>query len=92
MEAYSCACPYLSVKLRTRSKLYNIVRKRGFLGVMGPLSIAVGVLASYICGALVEYSSIPYCIIGFPILFLIVMLLIPETPHTLIRQKKMQES
>ncbi len=70
----------------------NFIRKRGFLGVMSPLSIAVGVLASYICGALVEYNLIPYCIIGFPILFLIVMFFIPETPHTLIRQKRMQES
>lgn len=70
----------------------NFVRKRGFLGVMSPLSIAVGVLVAYICGALFEYDTVPYCIIGFPVLFLIVMGIIPDTPHTLIRQKKLQAS
>ncbi|KAJ6649968.1 Facilitated trehalose transporter Tret1, partial [Pseudolycoriella hygida] len=65
---------------------------RGFLGTMGPLSIAIGTLVAYICGALFQFQFLPYCIIGFPVVFLIVMLIIPETPHSLIRQKRIQES
>ncbi|KAG4071882.1 hypothetical protein HA402_006043 [Bradysia odoriphaga] len=65
---------------------------RGFLGLMSPLSIAVGVLVSYICAAFVHYNFMPYCIVGFPVLFLLVMCVIPETPHTLIRQKKLEKA
>lgn len=67
-------------------------RIRGFLGLMGPLIIAVGILMAYICGAFIEYRSIPYCFLGFPVLFLIVMYFTPETPHTLLRRKHIQES
>ncbi|XP_037038930.1 facilitated trehalose transporter Tret1-2 homolog [Bradysia coprophila] len=65
---------------------------RGFLGLMSPLSIAVGVLVAYICAAFVHYNFMPYCIVGFPVLFLLVMCVIPETPHTLIRQKKLEKA
>ncbi len=59
---------------------------------MSPLIAAIGILMAYICGAFIEYRSVPYCIIGFPVLFFIVMNITPETPHTLIRRGNVQES
>lgn len=59
---------------------------------MGPLIVAFGILSAYICGAFIEYRTVPYCIIGFPVLFFIVMQFTPETPHTLLRRKHVQES
>ncbi|KAJ6642108.1 Facilitated trehalose transporter Tret1 [Pseudolycoriella hygida] len=41
---------------------------RGFLGLMGPLIVTVGILMAYICGAFVEYRTVPYCFMGFPVL------------------------
>lgn len=54
--------------------------------------VACGILFAYICGAFIEYMLVPYCIIGFPVLFFIVMQFTPETPHTLLRRKHIQES
>lgn len=78
------------------TKKFNYVllisRIRGFLGIMGPLIVAVGILMAYICGAFMEFRSVPYFIIGFPVLFLVVMHFTPETPHTLLRRNNLQES
>lgn len=60
--------------------------------MMGPLIVTVGILISYICGAFIEYRSVPYCFIGFPVLFLIVMYFTPETPHKLLQRNDTQES
>ncbi|XP_037039365.1 facilitated trehalose transporter Tret1-like isoform X4 [Bradysia coprophila] len=65
---------------------------RGFLGLMGPLISAVGMLFSYICGAFVEYRSVPYCMMGFPVLFFVAMLFTPETPHKLIVKGNLQKA
>ncbi|KAJ6642107.1 Facilitated trehalose transporter Tret1, partial [Pseudolycoriella hygida] len=71
--------------------LLSAYRIRGFLGVMGPLIVAVGILFAYICGAFVEFRLVPYCIIAVPVLFFIVMQFMPETPHALLRRKHLQE-
>lgn len=75
-----------------KRSLINSCRIRGFLGIMGPLIVAFGILFAYICGAFVEYRLVPYCILGFPVMFFIVMLYTPETPHTLLRRTNLQES
>lgn len=59
---------------------------------MQPLIVGIGILYAYICGAFIEYRLVPYCIIGFPVLFVIVMHFTPETPQTLLRRKNVQES
>lgn len=67
-------------------------RIRGFLGFMQPLIVGIGILYAYVCGAFIEYRLVPYYIIGFPVLFFIVMHLTPETPQTLLRRNNVQES
>lgn len=59
--------------------------------MLGPLGLAVGGLVSYICGAFIPYQYVPYYIIGFPIVFVVVIPFMPDTPHTLIRKNKMKE-
>ncbi|XP_037039363.1 facilitated trehalose transporter Tret1-like isoform X2 [Bradysia coprophila] len=65
---------------------------RGFLGLMGPLIVTVGILLSYICGAFIQYRSVPYCFIGFPVLFFVAMFFTPETPHKLIGKDRIQKA
>lgn len=77
------------IKIKLKFRIYRI---RGFLGLMGPLIVTVGILMAYICGAFVDYRSVPYCFIGFPVLYFVVMLFTPETPHKLIGQNNIQES
>ncbi len=59
---------------------------------MGPLIVTIGILMAYICGAFVEYRLVPYCFMGFPVLFFIVMCFTPETPHKLILKDNIEES
>lgn len=59
---------------------------------MGPLVVAVGILMAYVCGAFVEYRLVPYCTIGFPVLFLVAMYFTPETPQSLLQKGNIQVS
>ncbi|XP_054167411.1 facilitated trehalose transporter Tret1-like [Oppia nitens] len=66
--------------------------KRGFLGSGFQLSICVGVLISFIAGKYVSWAYL--CIISsiFPIIMLIMMCLMPETPYWLIKRGRISEA
>lgn len=70
-----------------RLLLYRI---RGILGLFFNLILCVGILSAYICGALLEFDKVPYVIIAVPVLFLAAMHIIPETPSSLLQQKKIE--
>ncbi|XP_037050226.1 facilitated trehalose transporter Tret1-like isoform X2 [Bradysia coprophila] len=65
-------------------------RIRGFLGSILNLSITFGMLCAYITGAFLDYSNVPLIILPFPVIFLLSMIILPETPSSLLRQNKIE--
>ncbi|XP_037050237.1 facilitated trehalose transporter Tret1-like [Bradysia coprophila] len=65
-------------------------RIRGFLGLIFSLSLAFGILVAYISGAFLDYAHVPFVILPFPVIFLVSMIILPETPSSLLRQNKIE--
>ncbi|XP_037050236.1 facilitated trehalose transporter Tret1-like [Bradysia coprophila] len=65
-------------------------RIRGFLGSILNLSNTSGVLGAYICGAFLDYAHVPLVILPIPVIYLLSMLILPETPSSLLRQNKIE--
>lgn len=63
---------------------------RGRLGSLTPLARNIGVLLSYIVGATVQYNIIPAIFIFIPILYMILLFLLPNTPQYYIRTENYQ--
>lgn len=73
---------------------FNILYKsvRGILGAMMATSQYFGILLSYIIGAFVPYSYVPYVLLPIPIIFFLSFIFIPESPMFLIKQNKRKEA
>lgn len=54
---------------------------RGRLGSLTPLARNLGVLVAYIVGATVEYDIIPAIFIYFPIVYMVCLFFLPNTPQ-----------
>lgn len=65
---------------------------RGRLGSIQPLSRNIGLLAGYIGGALFEYNVRPYIFIVFPVIYLILMHSLPNTPQYYISKQDFEVS
>lgn len=65
---------------------------RGRLGAVATFSRNVGLLVSYILGAYLEYREIPVVCIIFPILFVILFTLMPNTPRFYLKIGKLHVS
>ncbi|XP_062551190.1 facilitated trehalose transporter Tret1-like [Armigeres subalbatus] len=67
-------------------------RIRGILGSCLAFSGNTGILVIYIVGDFLSYRTVPVVMLIAPILFGIMMCLIPETPHSLLRKRKIEEA
>lgn len=54
---------------------------RGRLGSLTPLARNVGVLIAYVVGATVDYEFIPAIFMYIPIVYMICMYFLPNTPQ-----------
>lgn len=52
------------------------------------LSVNFGVLIGFIVSSHIAYHIIPFCILVLPIIYLLLILMFPETPQYLLRKKK----
>ena len=73
--------------IETNTVLYRI---RGFLGSLLNLSTTSGMLGAYISGAFMDYAHVPLVILPFPVIFLLSMIILPETPISLLRRNKIE--
>ncbi|CAG2101501.1 unnamed protein product [Medioppia subpectinata] len=65
---------------------------RGFLGSGFQLSISTGVLVSFIAGKYLSWAYLAVLSAVFPVLLLMCMCLMPETPYWLIRRGRILEA
>ncbi|XP_031622895.1 facilitated trehalose transporter Tret1-like [Contarinia nasturtii] len=65
---------------------------RGRLGAFTPLARNIGVMLSFIAGAIVEYQYWPYIFIFIPIIYLILLLLLPNTPQHYIEREEFHKA
>lgn len=65
---------------------------RGRLGSITPLSRNIGVLIGYVAGATVEFENRPYIFVFFPIMFLIWLYSLPNTPLHYIQTEQFEVS
>lgn len=65
---------------------------RGRLGSLTPLARNIGVLLSYVVGATVQYDIIPAIFVSIPIVYMILMFSLPNTPQYHIRNENLQVS
>lgn len=63
---------------------------RGRLGSLTPLARNIGVLLSYTIGATVQYEFIPAIFIFIPILYMILLFLLPNTSQYYIKKDNLQ--
>lgn len=54
---------------------------RGRLGSILPLARNVGVMFGFCISAIIEYKYMPYIFISIPIIYLILLLTLPNTPQ-----------
>lgn len=66
--------------------------RRGFLGAGFQLAVVIGVLLTYISGKYVSWAYLAVINCIFPILLLIGMCLVPETPFWLIKRGRISEA
>ncbi|XP_055636851.1 facilitated trehalose transporter Tret1-2 homolog isoform X2 [Toxorhynchites rutilus septentrionalis] len=67
-------------------------RIRGVLGSVLALTGNSGILLMYIIGDCLPYRTVPLVMMTLPIAFLIAMNFIPETPQSLLRQRKIEDA
>lgn len=73
-------------------KMRSIFSIRGCLGSFTPLARNIGVLIAYIVGATVEYEIIPVILIYIPILYMICLFLLPNTPQYYLKNDNVKVS
>lgn len=56
-------------------------RIRGILGTLLTLSVNIGILIGYIGGTYLSYTTVPYILMIFPILFICIFVFMPNTPQ-----------
>lgn len=59
----------------------NLSRVRGSLGTLLTLSVNIGILIGYIGGTYLDYKTVPYVMMSFPILFIFLFMFMPNTPQ-----------
>lgn len=57
---------------------------RGRLGSLLSLYLNVGVLLGYVGGTYLAYTTVPYVMIAFPLLFICCFMFVPNTPQYLL--------
>ncbi|KAG5675008.1 hypothetical protein PVAND_004948 [Polypedilum vanderplanki] len=65
---------------------------RGALGAFFQLFISVGILFVYIVGALVDWTQLSMISAIFPVLFMITVFFIPDSPIYLVKKNKREEA
>lgn len=65
---------------------------RGRLGSLTPLARNVGVLIAYIVGATVDYGVIPSILIYIPIVYIVCLYLLPNTPQFYLQRDRFEVS
>lgn len=65
-------------------------RIRGRLGSIAQVSRDSGMLTAFILGAFLDYHLLPFIFIIIPIVYLMKFLLLPNTPHHLVRRGKFE--
>ncbi|XP_053692017.1 facilitated trehalose transporter Tret1-like [Sabethes cyaneus] len=65
---------------------------RGALGSLLAVSGNSGILLMYIVGDILSYRTVPVVMAFLPILFVILMSFIPETPQTLLKRRNLMEA
>lgn len=63
---------------------------RGRLGSFTPLARNIGVLLAYTIGATIQYHIIPIIFIVIPIVYMILLSVLPNTPQYHIQNKNLQ--
>jgi len=63
-------------------------RVRGTLGSFTATFLALGILIAYVIGAFVEWPILCFILGSFPLIFGLVMLLVPETPSWLLSKRQ----
>lgn len=66
----------------------NYFRVRGILGTLLTLSVNIGILIGYIGGTYLDYRTVPYVMMIFPILFIFVFLFMPNTPQYYLKSRQ----
>jgi sugar porter (SP) family MFS transporter len=66
--------------------------KRGFLGSGFQLSVTLGILLTYLTGKYVSWAYLAVISCIYPIMLLISMTLMPETPYWLIKKARISEA
>lgn len=64
---------------------------RGIMQTLGPTFASIGIMMTYIFGYFLHWTTVAYISIGFAILSIILMELVPESPSHLLRQGKKSE-
>lgn len=72
--------------------LWQIFSIRGRLGSIIQLSRNIGILISYIIGAVVDYKYIPCIFIFIPILYVVCFIFLPNTPQFYLHKQQTQVS
>lgn len=65
---------------------------RGFLGSGYQLTVAVGILLSYIVGKYLAWSWLAFHCTIYPVIFLVLMCFMPESPQWLIKRGKFSDA
>ena len=67
-------------------------RVRGILGSFTASGLAFGIFVTYTIGAFVEWDVLCYILASFPVIMLIGMLFVPETPSWLLANNREEEA
>ena len=65
---------------------------RGILGSFTASGLAFGIFVTYTIGAFVEWDVLCYILASFPVIMLIGMLFVPETPSWLLANDREEEA
>ncbi|XP_055590223.1 facilitated trehalose transporter Tret1-like [Uranotaenia lowii] len=65
---------------------------RGVLGSLLAFSVNSGILLMYIVGQWLSYRTVPIVMIFLPVAFSVLLVLIPETPQSLLKQRRLPEA
>lgn len=69
---------------RLKYMLHVLYRIRGRLGSLLSLYLNIGILLGYTGGAYLDFRTVPYVMIPFPILFFCAFMCMPNTPQYLL--------
>ena len=94
MKQYKKCTVQIDNLLYTLFKVSECVKSdiRGTLGSIPALFMALGTLVTYVVGAILPWHLLSYFCDGFPILLLIGVLVLPESPAWLISKGKFNEA